>query len=622
MTQSTNGYQKGDSFNLVTPPPTYEGELAPGEQANAEFVDQLEGEELLDELQDGGYVIYFRHAQTERDFADQVSADVNDYSTQRVLSEFGVQQSLAIAEGFEISDIPIGSVTTSEYGRAVTTAAIAFGEYQKDSALNFLPFEDYTDEQVEQMKENVTPFLTAVPEAGTNNIIVGHDDLFEAGSGIYPDPQGIAYLLKPDGSGDFEIIANLLPEEWVQLSGDTEIGEGTSVDNNDTGSIPNQGGEGWSPGDSFNLVTPPPTYEGELAPGEQANAEFVDQLEGEELLDELQDGGYVIYFRHAQTERDFADQVSADVNDYSTQRVLSEFGVQQSLAIAEGFEISDIPIGSVTTSEYGRAVTTAAIAFGEYQKDSALNFLPFEDYTDEQVEQMKGNVTPFLTAIPEAGTNNIIVGHDDLFEAGTGIYPDPQGIAYILEPDGNGGFEIVANLLPEEWVQLSGGDTSDTSFSPVFGSIDGETIEVDGGNQLVFAGDSNDLIDASISSGGGNRIYAGSGDDTVILGSSDRIIGGAGDDKFFITSSGDNTITGGVGADQFWIATAEIPEAANTITDFTSGEDVLGIAGLGIGFEDLSITQQDDNTLIAANGSDLAILQGVDSLMADNFAFV
>ncbi|MEM6404811.1 MAG: calcium-binding protein, partial [Cyanobacteria bacterium P01_D01_bin.116] len=59
-------------------------------------------------------------------------------------------------------------------------------------------------------------------------------------------------------------------------------------------------------------------------------------------------------------------------------------------------------------------------------------------------------------------------------------------------------------------------------------------------------------------------------------------------------------------------------------TDFTSGEDVLGIAGLGVSFEDLSITQEDDNTLISVNGSDLAILQGIgaDSLVADNFVFV
>ncbi|MEO1187040.1 MAG: hypothetical protein AAFX46_21250, partial [Cyanobacteria bacterium J06636_27] len=51
---------------------------------------------------------------------------------------------------------------------------------------------------------------------------------------------------------------------------------------------------GWRPGDSSDLVTPPPMYEGELSPGEQANADFVDQLEGEALLNDLQDGGYVI----------------------------------------------------------------------------------------------------------------------------------------------------------------------------------------------------------------------------------------------------------------------------------------------------------------------------------------
>ncbi len=158
---------------------------------------------------------------------------------------------------------------------------------------------------------------------------------------------------------------------------------------------------------------------------------------------------------------------------------------------------------------------------------------------------------------------------------------------------------------------------------PVFGSLEGDVIEVEGSNGFTFAGSSDDLIDASIGSEGGNRIYAGSGDDTLILGNGDRLVGGDGADKFFAMSGGDNIITGGAGADQFWIATAEIPGAPNVITDFTSGEDVLGIAGLGIGFDDLSISQQDDNTLIAANNSELAILQGIatDSLIADNFAF-
>ncbi|MEM7580192.1 MAG: D-alanyl-D-alanine carboxypeptidase, partial [Cyanobacteria bacterium P01_A01_bin.80] len=180
-----------------------------------------------------------------------------------------------------------------------------------------------------------------------------------------------------------------------------------------------------------------------------------------------------------------------------------------------------------------------------------------------------------------------------------------------------GSYELTASLVdgttpPEE-----------PTTEPVFGSLEGDIIEVSGTSQLIFGGSSDDLIDASIGSEGGNRIYGSGGGDTFIMGTGDRLIGGDGDDKFFTTSGSDNTITGGAGADQLWIATAEIPEAANIITDFISGEDVLGIAGLGIGFDDLTITQQDDNTLIAANGSDLAILQGVgaDSLIADNFAF-
>lgn len=66
------------------------------------------------------------HEQTsaieEKDYADQVTADVNNCSTQRVLSEVGLQQALTIAEVFKASAIPIETVTTSEYCRAWATA--------------------------------------------------------------------------------------------------------------------------------------------------------------------------------------------------------------------------------------------------------------------------------------------------------------------------------------------------------------------------------------------------------------------------------------------------------------------------------------------------------------------
>ena len=93
--------------------------------------------------------------------------------------------------------------------------------------------------------------------------------------------------------------------------------------------------------------------------------------------------------------------------------------------------------------------------------------------------------------------------------------------------------------------------------------------------------------------------------------------------RIFFTTGGDNTVTGGEDADQFWIANAEIPEATNIITDFTAGEDVIGIAGLGIGFADVSITAIEEDALISASGSDLAIVEGVaaDSLSESDFAF-
>ena len=161
-------------------------------------------------------------------------------------------------------------------------------------------------------------------------------------------------------------------------------------------------------------------------------------------------------FRHAQTEKDYADQADPNMrlDDCETQRKLSDVGIQQAKDIGAAFTEKAIPVGEVISSEYCHAWQTAELAFGRYEKNAKLNFLPFEEYTDAQVEEMKANVTPLLTAVPASGQNTVIVGHDDIFEAATGIYPAPQGMAYVLTPDGNGGFELVANMLPEEWAKL------------------------------------------------------------------------------------------------------------------------------------------------------------------------
>ena len=194
--------------------------LSEGEIANRDFEDLIKPRKLLNNLRNGGYVIYFRHAQTFKDYADQAdpNLDLTDCSTQRKLSFKGIQDSRDIGQAFANKKIPIGKIITSEYCRSWKTANYAFGRVdQKDSRLNFLPYEDYTPDHIDLMRKNVNPILSTQPEEGENTIIVGHDDIFESATGIYPDPQGIAYIIKPLGKGKFQLIANILPSEWANL---------------------------------------------------------------------------------------------------------------------------------------------------------------------------------------------------------------------------------------------------------------------------------------------------------------------------------------------------------------------------------------------------------------------
>ena len=161
----------------------------------------------------------------------------------------------------------------------------------------------------------------------------------------------------------------------------------------------------------------------------------------------------VIYLRHTTTEVDYADQAdpNLDLNDCSTQRKLSSQGIAEAETIGTGFEANDIVIGKIITSQYCRAKDTATIAFGKYDNvNKKLNFLPFEDYTDEQLDKYHDRVAPLLSKGNKKG-NKIIVGHDDPFEGTTNIYPDPQGTAYILEPNNGDSYELIAKMRPNDW---------------------------------------------------------------------------------------------------------------------------------------------------------------------------
>ena len=179
-----------------------------------------------------------------------------------------------------------------------------------------------------------------------------------------------------------------------------------------------------------------------------------DMATPEHLINALREGGHVLYIRHAQTESDYADQVSADPLDCSTQRVLSRFGWAQARSIGAAISMAEIPVGEVISSQYCRAWQTADLAFGRFEEHPDLNFEPAEDYTDDQFAAMRTRVVPLITAPMEDGANRVIVGHDDPFEAVTGIYPEPQGVAYVLSVGQDGMINVLGHIPPDGWPNM------------------------------------------------------------------------------------------------------------------------------------------------------------------------
>ena len=160
--------------------------------------------------------------------------------------------------------------------------------------------------------------------------------------------------------------------------------------------------------------------------------------------------GHVLYVRHAMTETNYADQVASKLGDCATQRVLSEDGWAEAKKIGKAIEAQGIEISDVVSSEYCRAWQTADLAFGHYRMGEGLNFVPTADYAVSDISDIKWNVTPFLGERVVEGTR-IVVGHDDLFEAAAGIYPEPQGAAYMFRRDGNGRFTVLSRMKSNEW---------------------------------------------------------------------------------------------------------------------------------------------------------------------------
>ncbi|OED48534.1 type I secretion protein [Rhodobacteraceae bacterium (ex Bugula neritina AB1)] len=135
---------------------------------------------------------------------------------------------------------------------------------------------------------------------------------------------------------------------------------------------------------------------------------------------------------------------------------------------------------------------------------------------------------------------------------------------------------------------------------------------IGGVDEGVYSG-RNGENDILYGNGGRDWLYGGNGDDILRGGlGQDYLVGGAGSD----------VLTGGKHADVFVFVSADYWEQ-NRITDFGTGSDRIEISGsIPDSFSDLTITQQNGNTLINYYGNhDIELTGYTGELTADDFIF-
>ena len=174
---------------------------------------------------------------------------------------------------------------------------------------------------------------------------------------------------------------------------------------------------------------------------------------GPELLAALRGGGFILYFRHADTDHRQNDTRMRSVDDCANQRLLTDRGREHARAIGEAIRALGIPIGSVLASPLCRTVETATLAFGAAEPSLAAREAgPAPPGNPERFRALRG----LLSTVPATGTNTVIVGHAYPFYSLVGGQFLEEGEAAVVRPDG-AAFEVVARAGLRQWREMGSG---------------------------------------------------------------------------------------------------------------------------------------------------------------------
>ncbi len=170
--------------------------------------------ELINSLRQGGQVIYFRHAAAVQGARPNAVAELpaqfrTCLEPQRALSQASVTAMQRLGASFRASRIPVGRVLASPACRAIETTWYAFNRAEVEPSLD--------GAKRERIWIELHQMLATRPAQGTNTILAAHVSNLQALTGLVI-AEGEAVVFKPDGEGNFTLIARKKPEEWAALA--------------------------------------------------------------------------------------------------------------------------------------------------------------------------------------------------------------------------------------------------------------------------------------------------------------------------------------------------------------------------------------------------------------------
>jgi phosphohistidine phosphatase SixA len=171
-----------------------------------------------------------------------------------------------------------------------------------------------------------------------------------------------------------------------------------------------------------------------------------------ELVEDLRDGGYVVYIRHTATDMSQEDTHKTDVSRCDGMRNLTDAGREDARELGRAFRELEIPVDEVLASEYCRTRETAQLAFGEFRREPLLTGFPPDDPAGPYEARVLAT-QELLGAPPPDGSNTVLVAHVKNLEAAADVEID-EGDTAVFQPFGGSRFRYLGRIPVAAWPRL------------------------------------------------------------------------------------------------------------------------------------------------------------------------